>query len=207
MYPQKRKLLFSLLKEINTLFSHHFHILPFIHIYLEDHDHHAVWYKTIHKSVTFPFSANGRYRTNQARVKEWNSFPKVFKRSTLLEIPSWLLWDLQLPDSAPCWCDCSFVKMLHHWGEGASDIPSSSDFTGTWLGRYCKGVPFIQQVLCTWDAKPVFGQQFQKAQMKAAAIKPQNNFKLLVQSSLSQFLSSKACLNSQVFLLHHQENF
>lgn len=58
-----------------------------------------------------------------------------------------------------------------------------------------------------WDAKCVFRQQFQKAQMKVAAIKPQNNFKSLVQSSLTQLLSSKACLNSQAFLLHYQENF
>lgn len=84
------------------------------------------------------------------RVK--NSLPKVFKTSILLEISSWLLQDLQLPDSAHCWCACSFAQQLHSWGKGASDIPSSSEFTGAWLGRYCKafitsvqkGVPFIQ---------------------------------------------------------------
>lgn len=58
--------------------------------------------------VTFPFSGNGCYRTNQARVKEWNSFPKVFKRSTLLaslgssasRFCSLLVW-LQLCENAP----------------------------------------------------------------------------------------------------------
>lgn len=88
--------------------------------------------------LLFLFLVNGCYRTNQTRIKELNSLPKVFKTSTLLEISSWLLQDLQLPDSARCWCDCSFVQQLHNWGKGASDIPNSPDFTGTWLGRFCK---------------------------------------------------------------------
>lgn len=143
MYSQKRKSSCSLhcKKQTSIPVSHHFHILPCTYIYFQDLiSSRCRIQHTGLPTTSYFFFGEGTVQNQPDDNKELQTtLLEAFTMCTPLEISSSsLLQDLQLPDPARCWCDCTCAQQPPTWGKGVSDTLNSSDSTWARLGRYCK---------------------------------------------------------------------
>lgn len=156
---------------------------------------------------TLYFYSKWMLQNQPGKNKRIKQLSQSLQKSTLLEISSWLLWDLQLPDSARCWCDAalynsSTIEEKVHQIFPTPQISLKLDWEDTARESYLYSKYYVPEML-----NLSLDNIFRKHKWKLQPLNHKIIFKLLVQTSLSQLPSSKAFLNSQVFMLHHQENF